>query len=231
MPTLEYLNGLSITKRLEGALELPRKVSHPAYQDRARVARQAADPFLGATLTDLKEPLKDELPHSPFDPPVPRGITLSERLIACREAIGERGAELVSKSLAGTLSRVAANGLGFDARRFPSGVQPGAGPMVDPVVECLAFFGLALFPVRGNGPQIRTRGWKDWEFGWVAWSSALDCWGIDALLDQVQAFAPDTRAARESLWRLGVLTRYRSVAFQPVGSADTRRGYASRRVE
>ena len=26
---------------------------------------------------------------------------------------------------------------------------------IDPVVECLAFFGLALFPVRGNGRRDR----------------------------------------------------------------------------
>ena len=74
----------------------------------------------------------------------------------------------------------------------------------DPVVEELAFFGLAILPVRGPGIDrrfshragaqrgwVRTPGsWIERRFMWPAWSRPLDCAGIDALLD---AWKPDRK--------------------------------------
>ena len=73
-------------------------------------------------------------------------------------------------------------------------------PWIDPVVELLAFFGLAEFPVRGRGvdrrlgrhgePDVRQRGWRKApgsneprRFVWPAWQQPLDASGVDALLD------------------------------------------------
>jgi hypothetical protein len=137
---------------------------------------------------------------------------------------------MIAESLAGAGRRIQANGLGFDARRIPAGVQPGAEVSVDPVIECLAFFGLALFPIRGNGRKERTRGWLTdaWRVGafrWPSWSPLLDRWAIDALLDMAPRAAHDLRLAR----RLGISSWFETVPYKPKGSSDSTRAYASRR--
>jgi len=202
-----------------------------AYKERAQVSREKGDLSLGVTVTDLQDPIRPSgLPHSPFDPPVPQGRTLFQRLCDCRLKVGDRASDLVAATFEGRGLRVQGNGLGFDSRRFAAGIQAEAGVMVNPVVECLAFFGLTLFPVRGNGFSYRTRGWrkasKDGGFDWAAWSPLLDRWAIDALLDQLAVAGRD----HGRLDRLGILARFQSVPFSPVGSADTTRAYASRRV-
>jgi hypothetical protein len=231
LPSLDDLGHLSIARALPGHAELPRTVGLAAYRERAQVSRERGDLSLGVTVTDLQDPIRPNgLPHSPFDPPVPQGRTLFQRLCDCRLKVGDRAADLVAATFEGHGLRVQGNGLGFDSRRFAAGVQPEAGVMVNPVVECLAFFGLALFPVRGNGFSYRTRGWgkasKEAGFDWVAWSPLLDRWAIDSLLDQLSLAGRD----RGRLNRLGILARFESVPFSPVGSADTTRAYASRRV-
>ena len=136
-------------------------------------------------------------------------------------------------SLAGEADRVRDNGLGFDQTRLGS-LQDMTEPWVDPVVEVLAFFGLALLPVRGPGTDgrlgrssddpARQRGWRQsatagepqrCQFHWPAWSQPLDRDGIDALLD---AWSPE----REDRWtRLGVHAAWRGVSYVPRGKERT----------
>jgi hypothetical protein len=232
LPSAEDLKFLAIARVRPGHADFPRSVSLDCYQDRARLAREAQDFSLGATVTDLQASFESgDLPHSPFDPPAPQGRTLYQRLVACREALGTDVQAWVDASFAGKARRITANGLGFDYRRFVSGVQPEASKSVDPVVECLAFFGLALFPVRGDGRRQRTRGWrtepsKDGAFTWAAWLPALDRWAIDALVDLL----PDARSHPSIRPRLGISGLFETVAYHWVGSQDTTRAYASRRV-
>jgi hypothetical protein len=232
LPDVDALRRLAIARILPGHIEFPRTVSVAAYADRARVAREENDFSLGATVTDLQDPVRQGgLPHGPFDPPVPQGRTLHQRLLDCRLALEDDPAARLAQSLAGTARRIPANGLGFDCRRFASGIQPQAPKTVDPVVECLVFFGLALLPVRGNGSRQQTRGWQRGAtqagaFCWPAWFAPLDRWAIDALLDQVPAAKSQPRLAR----LLGISALFETVPYQPVGSADTTRAYGSRLV-
>lgn len=231
LPSVGTLHELAITRSLPGYAEFPRAVSLPTYTERATLARERKDFSLGATVTDLQQRFEsDGLPHSPFDPPAPQGRTLHQRLVACREALGDDPLEWVAASLSGRGRRIDANGLGFDSRRFVSGVQPSAAKTVDPVVECLAFFGLALFPVRGDGRRQRTREWrgepsKPGSLAWPAWTPMLDRWGFDALLDLTPRASRDRSFAR----RLGISAMFESVPYRWVSSQDVTRAYASRR--
>jgi hypothetical protein len=107
---------------------------------------------------------------------------------------------------------------------------------VDPVIEVLAFYGLALFPVRGNGIAERTRGWArraghqpsrpgrrtPEAFTWASWPQPLDHWGIDALLATIYS-----RRGRHDT--LDLVNQYAAVAYRTVAS-DKTRALASRRV-
>ena len=57
-------------------------------------------------------------------------------------------------SFAGRAVRVKDNGLGFDQTRLGS-LADDTSIWIDPVVEELAFFGLAILPVRGKGIDRR----------------------------------------------------------------------------
>ena len=230
LPSEEQLGSLAIARRLDGRPELPRTVTLAAYADRAVVERQTRDASLSSTLTDLvDEKQADDLPHSPFDPAVPRGITLWERVMSCRQAIEDPVKDLAA-TFAGKGRRVAANGLGFDARRLLAGVQE-ADKRVDPVVELLAFLAMPLFPMRGNGKQddqARARGWQGparqtGSFRWCAWSPYLDRWGIDALVDLLPGARQDPAAAK----RLGVTAWYHSVPYRWMSPSDTTRAYGA----
>ncbi len=232
LPSTDDLGRLSIARSLVGHPDLLRAVPLEVYKDRAAVARHEGDFSLEATVTDLQGSLpQGGLPHSPFDTPAPQGRTLHQRLAHCRSALGaDLRAEVVA-SFGGSGRRIAANGLGFDCRRFASGVQPDAPKMVDPVVECLAFFGMALFPARGNGTRPQTRGWQDraskvGAFRWPAWSAPLDRWAIDALLDRI----PSPRERPGPARLLGFTSLFETVPYRPVATADTTRAYGSRRV-
>lgn len=229
---------LAIALMLPGRPDFPRNPPMEVYWDRAVLARQLGDFSLGSTITDLQDPLPvGGLSHSPFDPPAPQGRTLHQRLADCRAAIDDDLAGHITASLAGSEPRIAANGLGFDYRRFVAGVQPKAAKSVDPVVECLAFFGLALFPVRGDGARERTRGWQGkpsraGAFRWPAWSQPLDRWGIDALMDLVTASASTASRGRPRLpGRTGVTALFESIPYRWQSTLDTTRAYASRRVQ
>ncbi len=140
----------------------------------------------------------------------------------------------------GQAIRVKDNGLGFDQTRLGS-LQDATDPWVDPIVEVLAFFGLAILPVRGQGADRRLarfaniagrqRGWQQpiesnepISFYWPAWSQPLDCDGIDALLD---SWNPEDMA---SWTRVGVHAGWRSVQFQPRSQGDRTRAFGALRL-
>lgn len=230
LPSVDELEPLAIARP-----QISRRVTLADYQAAAGIARVRRDFSLAATLSDLglADPDK-ELAHSPFDPPAPQGKTLWERLVRCCEALGT-GAEReerVAASLAGRGARIEANGLGFDFRRLPAAALGSSQNRVDPVIECLAFFGLALFPVGGDGVRTQTRGWR-WDpharrtrFLWPTWRPALDRFAIDALLGTLFSKNFDEQSAN----RLGVLGVFQVVPYRSAGSSDVTSGYASRRI-
>lgn len=243
LPSVADLEGLAIARHRAGCRELPRSVSREAYGERAAVSRaNPGDWSLAATVTDLVP--GDEIVHGPFDPAMPRGVTLYERVRSCREKLPSDAVSLVeavSATLAGRGGRVQANGLGFDVTRSSAGVDASAEVMVDPVVECLAFEGLQLFPMRGDGERKggRQRGFtssasRRGAFRWPAWAQPLDLWGVDALLDQVASVLPSDRAINGGvigrLRRIEVTALYGSVYQRPRGSADTYRAYGAERL-
>ena len=236
-PDAALLAGLPIAKSWKGAGDIQRKVPVEAFVARARTAR--GHPYcwtLSSTMTDLCVDEHDEVMHAPFDPPVPRGITLHQRLMTVHEAVKPSSVH-IGDSLAGRAVRINANGLGFDLARLGSQADVTSN-WIDPVVEVLAFFGLALLPVRGPGAdrrgdrsvRERQKGWqktsgsRDPRFHWPAWGQPLDSNGIDALLD---TWNPEKKPA----WtRVGVHAGWLAVPFQPGNSADPTRALGAERL-
>ncbi|MBA2725943.1 MAG: hypothetical protein H0U53_08140 [Actinobacteria bacterium] len=239
LPDIDRLGTLSIH-------EIPRQVTLAEYRKRAMSARGDGDAWgmgdfsLTSSMTDLvNDPRwkagEEKLPHSPFDPAAP-GTTGSvyDRLAKCLKELNHvapNAVEAIAASLGSRGIRVDANGLGFDHRRLVSGVLAKGKVQVDPVAELLCYFGLALFPIRGDGRRERARGWGDRSskrgaFYWPAWNQQLDAWGIDALLDRFHQRPRDTK----ELSRYGVFASFLSVPYQPMADNDPTRAYASERV-
>lgn len=260
LPDIGTLGGLAIARTRPGSSELSRKAGQPQFLERAALVRAGevaeGDRSLEATMSDLYNLQEQpEVPHAPFDPPVPKGLTLFERVVSCRQALddlvgpGQGLSRLIAESLGGRGRRIQANGLGFDYRRSATSVHGDARVYIDPIVEMLAFFGLQLFPFRGPGRsvrELRQRGFaapfsRKHAFRWPCWLEPLDWFAVDALLDRVHQSLPplatsdptDRRRPRSptrDLRRLGVIAVYGSVFQQPRGSADTYRAYAAERV-
>jgi hypothetical protein len=209
--------------------EFRRNITLKAFTERARLERSNKTYELAASASDLRADADlRNLDHGAFDPPAPRGETLWSRALACARAL-ERNADRPARvldSLNGEASREQLNGLGFDARRLPVGLHAsGAIGQVhaDPVVELLCYAALALFPTRGDGGNIRQRGWRDratqrGAFEWTAWLPLLDRWAIDAFMDLPTA----NNAA--------IAAFYQVVPYQPAGASDTTRAYFAERV-
>ena len=240
-PDREMLAELPIAEHWHSTPPMPRRVAVEAFKARAHAAR--GHPFswtLSSTVTDLSLDANREVAHAPFDPSGP-GPTkwLHHRLLKVHRGVFP-SAERLAQSLLGTAERVKDNGLGFDLTRMGSQVD-GSAMAVDPVVEVLAFFGLALLPVRGDGTdasQHRSsyssavqRGWarvranrRQYRFKWPAWSPALDRAAIDALLD---IWNPDMKRH----WnRFGVHAGWQTVQFKPRATADTTRAFGAERI-
>jgi hypothetical protein len=223
LPPLERLDRLAIARP-----HLERRVPRQRYRAAAALARSGHDFSLAASLTDLVPPDDSGvLPHGPFDPAVPRGETLWDRLHRCRETLDGTGRveELVRRSLEGVGERFGINGLGFDVTRIGDADVPDK--YVDPVIEYLAFWGLAFFPIRGDGRNLRPRGWQATPSAlrWPAWTPWLDRWAVDALLGL--AFREDPKR-----WRrlgLGIHAVYETVRYRASGD-DRTAGFASRRL-
>ena len=239
-PDAAFLADLPIAESWEGDSELRRKV--PIGQFVTRVEKARGHPFawtLSSTMTDLSVDQNGEVAHAPFDPAGP-GTTkwLHHRLLRIHDLAGSMSADRLRDSLVGHAPREKNNGLGFDNTRLGS-LADTSDPWIEPVVELLAFFGLAVLPVRGRGadrrlgrirdPDERQRGWRKAlkgneprrRFVWPAWRQPLDTAGIDALLDVWNPW-------REEAWvSLGVHAGWRSVEYRSRGSSDPTRGIGS----
>ena len=237
-PDRALLNDLPIAEHWRpGAGQMRRKVAVDAFIARAHAARGHRHAWtLSSTMTDLCVDENGEVAHAPFDPAGPGTVKwLHHRLRKVHSQV-EPSRNRIMESLAGRAVRVKDNGLGFDHTRL--GAQADTTAIwIDPVIEVLAFFGLALLPVRGRGSDRRLgrvrarevqRGWlttsgsrPEHRFMWPAWRQPLDDAGIDALMD---AWTPQRKAA----WpRTGVHAAWQSVQFTPRGSADTTRAFGS----
>lgn len=221
LPDDESLASTAIAPRPPGAAgEMRRKVNLGTYRDRARMVRKSHDPSLAAALTDLVELDGGEsVASGPFNPPVPKGVTLAERAISCAMLVEEKGLA-ARATLEGNASRQLGNGLGFDPRRLSAAAQK-TDNFVDPVLELLTFVALSLFPVRGTGRKSpNQRCWvgrptQPGAFKWSAWSVPLDKWGIDAMLDAPELFDGP---------------RWESVPYKPSTASDPTRAYFGRAV-
>ena len=240
-PDEALLSDLPIAENWKGAGKLQRRVTVDAFAQRARRAR--GHPYswtLSSTMTDLCVDENGEVAHAPFDPAGPGTIKwLHHRLMKLHKK-AELSPTRIRDSLAGQAGRMQNNGLGFDHARLGS-LADSTLMWTDPVVEELAFFGLAILPVRGQGAdrrldrsanvRERQRGWREARgnrssrgFQWPAWYQPLDSAGIDALLD---VWDPDGKKAWE---QVGVHAAWQSVRFDPRGSADTTRAFGAERL-
>lgn len=240
-PDADRISAMPIARHWRGAPDLKRKPALIAFQERVRAGRGQADAWtLSSTVTDLhvsdKDPSKATVSHSKLDPPVPRGLTIHDRLVALADLI-EDATDLLRETFAGRSIRSTSNGLGFDVTRLTA-QGDNSNNRVDVAVEVLAFFGLALFPVRGSGVvqgvsgarealDLRVRCWHQHDDGrtrqmyWPAWSSPIRRPGIDALLD---AWQPRTKPTWPSL---SVHAGWRSVEYRGRGQNDSTKGIGS----
>jgi hypothetical protein len=231
IPSEEDLSKLAIARTHEGSkVELQRKVRREDFADRSRLARSSHDGSLEATITDLGFEDAGFCAHAPLDPPVPKGLTLHDRLVSIRAGIDRDSRSAIEASLKGRAQRRRGNGLGFDMLRFPAGVQAQADVQVDPFIELACFFGMLLMPVRGNGTTARQRGWSNralsrHAFSWPVWEPSIDRWGIDALLDIAWGGHPQS-----VLKTWGITGLFGSVAQQPRSTSDVSRAYGSERL-
>ena len=236
-PSESELHDMPLAETWKSAGTLRRRVPVEEFRARAKASRGHRHCWtLSSTLTDLHVDESGLVAHAPFDPAGPGTIKwLHHRLLKVHGQV-DLSVRRLEDSLTGRAVRVKDNGLGFDMTRLGS-LADSSSKWVDPVVETLAFFGLALLPVRGNGTEGRPnkfsqvqRGWRVTaerersQFGWPAWEQPLDRLGIDALLD---AWRPGDKAS----WPiLGVHAGWGTVRFKPRGTSDSTRAFGSRRL-
>ena len=224
-------------------LSLKRQVPIEAFTERVRATAQDRDSWtLTSSMTDLAIE-KGKVTHGPFDVSGPGTIKwLHHRLVKTSGYVVDPATHIPA-SLSGVAEPVPGNGLGFDLGRLSEGPSH-----VDPVVETLCFFGLALLPVRGaalnaRNQRPRQRGWQiggSQDFKWPAWSRPLDRYAIDALLDAWYASWRNRKShnSRQYEWkpdhatwrRLGVHAGWQSTRYMPAARAETNRGYGSMRL-
>lgn len=238
-PDAASVRNLPIAKQWKGEGSLERKVSVEQFVERVKKAR--GHPFdwtISSTMTDLSVDDSGEVAHAPFDPAGPGTVKwLHHRLLKAHDHVGPMTTDRLRDSLVGRASRVKNNGLGFDCTRLGS-LADGSAPWVEPVVEVLAFFGLAMLPFRGPGTDgrlgravvsdERQRGWRKEpggdeirRFVWPAWQQPLTTAGIDALFDVWNPW-------RKQSWaRLGIHSAWKSVRYLRRASADTTRAFGA----
>ena len=239
-PTTTALDELPLASNWSGGTSIKRKIPVKAFVERVKAARRHPQAWtISSTLTDLHVDKNGEVAHARFDPAGPGTIKwIHDRL---KKVHLIPSTEQIMNSFAGRAARVSGNGLGFDQARLGSLADSGGPILIDPIVEVLAFFGLALLPVRGRGtderlgsvrPSTIQRGWLRVDAGdgsppqlrflWPAWSHPLDLHGIDALLD---AWQPK----RKHTWqRLGVHRAWSIVPYRGRATADSTRAFGSR---
>lgn len=230
-----------------------RPESVESFRQLTERSRGHADAWtITSTLTDLAEVRgkSGQTAHGQFDAGGPGTIKwLHYRLLKVHQHIPGDSASIsvaILSALDGISVPVDDNGLGFDLFRLPDRAREGGSPKVEPVVEVLAFFGLALLPVRGDGILRSTRarqrghgigGRWDSAYLWPAWEQLLDRWGIDALLDawhRTWHFCGNETEAKE--WRtskadwdlLGVTAGWETQNYKP--TKDSNEGFGSQSV-
>jgi len=222
-PTQEAMADWPIA-RDAGSSALPLNPSVEEWKQ--RVAERRDDPcawMLSSLYTDgvwSQANRSYEVGRGQLHPPAPTGRTIHDRLmIMARHAVQ---LEDVAASALGRPKRISGQGLGFDLGRISS-MADSSAQLIDPVTELLAFFGLALLPVRFGSRGAVQRGVKDRALQWFAWTEPLDRWGIDAALDAVQ---PDRSGRREPRWPT-VVGRWESRSFRAQSTMDTTRGHGA----
>lgn len=253
-PDVDLLKRMPIARNRGQTELMERHVHVDVFRQRVRIAREHPYSWtLSSTMTDLQVGEHGLVEHAPFDPSGPGSTKwLHDRLMGLHK-LANVSRERVQDSLAGRAVREQHNGLGFDISRLGSLAdenkrrrtksQTIGGIRVDPVVEVLAFFGLAVLPMRANGVdkrlapradgRSRQRGWRRSQgrgeearrFAWPAWTQPLDCHGIDALLD---AWVPGDKSA----WPLlGVRAGWQTVGFKPRGGqSDPTKAFGKERL-
>lgn len=226
-PDDDWVTDLPIARHRPGHLELSLNPEVGAWADRAAWARTDPDGWMLSSLhTDLAWDPRTKthvVERGQLHTPMPgRDNTIHDRV---RKLLAKTDSDAISASLAGSGRRVANYGLGFDASRIVS-LADDASQMVDPVIEILAFFGMALFPTRGDGRRRRQRGWPQDAtagagFRWVTWRAPLDREAIDALADLGLGGAA---------FRSGVTSSWEVVRYEARGPSDVTRGFGSRRL-
>ena len=253
-PSDDRVHAMPIAHESSGRLGMERKVPAHTFADRAQALRSHIDSWtLSSTMTDLHVYESGEVAHAPLDPPGPGTIKwLHHRLLKTREYVDDP-AQQIAATLDGRGLRVVDNGLGFDLTRVTTQAD-SSRKTVDPVVEVLAFFGLALLPARGDGVDqrasrvrsrstVRQRGWHVAPhrcFEWPAWRQPIDLAAIDALLDAWHSIRRSNRGDRPaSEWaaydrtkseRLDIHAAWRTVGYESRSSSDPTVGYGSERL-
>lgn len=237
-PSPERVAEMPIAEQLPGCDDIAPNLPLRSFRERAARFRGHDDSWsISSTYTDLHvdetQPGVVLAARSRFAPPAPGPVgPIHRRLARVFGLVDEPFAQLAA-SLEGGARRVSANGLGFDISRVTA-LADDSDKSVDPVLEVLAFFGLALLPIRGAGTRrtaqsrsaylaARQRLWfadsddaRRHRLMWPAWSHPLGMNGIDALLD---AWSPLNRGT----WRrLGVHAGWRSVEYMWQGNDPTR---------
>ncbi|MCY4182893.1 MAG: hypothetical protein OXF43_08415 [Gammaproteobacteria bacterium] len=240
-PEERFVSELPISSQWGKTKNMERKIPVEVFRDRARAARGSPQSWtLSSTVTDLSVDKNGEVAHAPFDPPGPGTVKwLHHRLQKIHGAVPNPSTERIKDSLMGKAPRIKNNGLGFDLARLGSGADE-SDKWIDPILEVLAFFGLALFPMRGEGADARQpmagfdagrqRGWRRPAAGgprlfhWPAWGQPLGMEGIDALLDT-------WKPSKTQNWDLlSVHAAWKSTAFKTSSTSDPTRAYGSERI-
>ena len=254
-PDSRRLDEMPLARDREGCAPLERQVPVEAFVERVNESRGHPDAWtLTSSLTDLALD-SGKATHAPFDPAGPGTIKwLHHRLVKVSQRIlfvdPSRLVESVTEALGGFSIPVADNGLGFDITRIPDRASESGGSiLVEPVIEVLAFFGLALLPVRGDGVRRRQErarqrghgigGRREGVFVWPTWSQPLDRWGIDALMDswhetwklRTTDDGPQWRTSESEWSKLGVHAGWETQPYRPTASADSTRGFSSSRIQ
>lgn len=240
-PSQKLLASLPIARHREGAGELGQNVTVETFSKRVRATRSHPQSWaLSSIMTDLYVDESSVLKPAPFNPPAPKGLTLHDRLVGAHNYVQHPSRQRIFASLMGEAIREQVNGLGFDQARLGSQADE-TKRWTDPILEVMAFFGLALLPMRGSGSEgrmthsklanARQRGWRAVadtsggpEFTWPAWNHPIDVDGIDALLD---VWNP---AAKHRWPSLAIHAAWKTVQFHPDNKMDPTRGFGSERL-
>ena len=155
-PSERFVSELPISSQWKGFGVMERRITVADFQNRARAVRNHPQSWtISSTLTDLSVDKNGKVVHAPFDPPGPGRVKwLHHRLQRIHQKVREPSPSRVQSSLTGEAHRIQINGLGFDLSRLGSGGDK-CDKWTDPIIEVMAFFGLALFPMRGFGVDAR----------------------------------------------------------------------------